>query len=168
GLPLVALEVVWRVVGGAALGASLYALSRKVMGGTSRPVAWALGVTVVCLADAGFCDGRTLFAAFGLLRHLLAGPCPLSKPDSVSQYRVVSPLLNLPVFLLLLAVVSSPRMRGRWGVLLGSVLLAGCVYLYFYFWTAAVLALGLYAAANLALAAYGPEADRARRRDAGL
>jgi hypothetical protein len=167
GLPLVALGVVWRVVGGAALGASLYALSRKLMGGTSRPVAWALGVAVVCLADAGFCDGRTLFAGFGLLWHLLAGTCPLPKPDSVPQYRVVTPLLNLPVFLLLMAVVSSPRARGRWGVVVGSVLLAACIYLYFFFWTTAVLALGLYAAANFALAAHGPEADRARRRDAG-
>lgn len=167
GLPLLGLSVVWRVVGGAALGASLYVLCRKVLGGTHRSTAWALGCSLVCLADAGFGDGRMLLAAVGLVQHLLAGTTPLTKPDALPQYRVVSPLLNIQALLLLIAVVSPPRAKGKGGVLIGSVLLAACIYLYFYFWTTAVVALGLYAGVNLALASFGAEAEKEARRDAG-
>ena len=166
-LPLLGLSVLWRVAGGAALGGSVYVLCRTVLGGTSRPTSWALGCALICVADAGFGDGRTILAAAGLVKHLFMGTTPLTKPDALPQYRVVTPLLNLQPFLLLIALASLPRFKGRAGVVIGSTILAACIYLYFYFWTTAVVALALYAVANLALAAYGVEAERAARRAAG-
>jgi hypothetical protein len=108
-----------------------------------------------------------LLAAVELLTHLLDGTTPLSKPDSIPQYRVVTPLLNLQAFLLLLAVVSSPRMRGRIGIACGSCLLAICTYLYFYYWTTAVAALALYSVVNFVLAVSGTPSERQARLDAG-
>jgi hypothetical protein len=167
GIPFLALGLIWRIVGGAALGTSLYLLIRRVMGSSANPVAWSLGLAIVCLADPGFITGRTLFGEVGLIRHMLAGTTPMTKPDAIPQYRVVTPLLNLPAFLLLLAVVVAPPRRRRWGIVIGAILLALCIYLYFFLWTAAVLALGLYAAANLVLARFGPHENRELRRQAG-
>jgi hypothetical protein len=168
GLPFLSLGLLWRVVGGTALGASLYALLRRVMAPTSRPTAWALGCTLICLADAGLLDGRTFLSDLFLAKHMLAGTTPLSKPDAMPQYRVVTPLLNLPAFLLLLAVVAVPNRRRALGIVAGSILLALCVYLYFFFWTAAVVGLGLFAAVNLVLARFGSAEARPDRRQAGL
>ncbi len=166
GLPLVGLSFLWRACGGILFGAAVYVLHRRLLAGTAWPIGWAFGCAVICLADAGFNNGRTLLAGFVLLKHVFAGTTPLYKPDAIPQYRVVTPLLNLPFFLLLAAVVSAPRMPGRRGVCCGMAALAACIYLYFYFWTAAVVALGLYSGLNLVLAVFGAADKRPARRDA--
>jgi hypothetical protein len=167
GWPLVSLGMIWRIVGGLAMGASLYALFRRVMASTSRPVAWAVGCTLVCLADRGWIGGRTIVGDLDLVRHMLEGTVAMTKPDALAQYRVVTPLVNLPAFLGLLAVACAPTHRRGRGIVLGSVLLALCVYLYFFYWTVAVAALGLFAVANLVLARFGPAEQRPARREAG-
>jgi hypothetical protein len=167
GLPLLGLSLLWRTCGGIMFGASVYILMRRLMAKTRNPTAWALGCALVCIADAGFSDGRTLYAGAVLIKHLIAGTTPVHKPDALPQYRVVTPLLNLPFYLLLAAVVSSPRMAGRRALCLGAAFLAACIYLYFYFWTASVLALVLYAIMNVGLAVFGAASERAARLDAG-
>src|SRR5262249_16701005 len=79
GLPFLSLGLFWRVVGGSALGGSLYVLFRRVMAPTSRPTAWALGCALVCLADAGLLEGRSVVANLSLAKHMLAGSTPLTK-----------------------------------------------------------------------------------------
>jgi hypothetical protein len=168
GLPFLALGLLWRVVGGAALGGALYAVFRRVMAPTRRPSAWAVGCALIGLADSGLADGRTLLGDVHLVRSMLDGFTPLTKPDALPQYRVVTPLLNLPAFLLLLAVACAPVRRFWWGVAMGSVFLALCVYLYFFFWTAAVMALGLFTATCLVASWLGAREESARRREAGV
>ena len=146
GLPLVRANLIWRGLGGALLGGALLVLFRRLFAGTSRPAAWALGCSLICLADAGFGDGRSFVANFGLLGHLGRGTTPMLKPDALPQFRVIPPLLILPFALLIVAsLVPRDGQRVRAGsVALGGVSLGLCLLMYFYYGTAAVLALGLY------------------------
>jgi hypothetical protein len=147
GLRFELLNLLWRAIGGSLFGLSLYVLFRRLLARTGRPTYWSLGCALVCLSDAGFIAGRTIVQAFILLPHLGQGTTPLMRQDAFAQYRVVTPLMNLPFLLLLAAAVvpanaSKERIRN---VILGAICLAACVLLYFYFWTAAVIALGGYA-----------------------
>lgn len=135
------IALVWRILGGILLGGSLYVLFRRLVRETRAPSAWALGLSLICLSDAGFVDGRSLVANYGLFWHMLHSSTPMGKADALGQYRVVTPLLNLPFLLLVVAaVVPSP---GRWRAwsLLGALCLGLCFHLYFFYWTAAVAAL---------------------------
>ncbi|MBX6315438.1 MAG: hypothetical protein IRY99_21380, partial [Isosphaeraceae bacterium] len=151
GLPPILMALVWRALGGVLFGGSLYVLFRRLMAGTRRPVAWALGCSLIGLSDAGFVGGRPLIVNWGFLMQLLGGTVPAGKPDALAQYRVVTPLLNLP-FLLLLVAALHPSVRDRRkAVLMGAGLLGLCFLLYFFFWTAAVVALGGYLVSQLVL-----------------
>ena len=143
GLPLPMVALVWRVVGGFGLGSSLAWMFTRVL--HDRSTAWAVGCTLVCLADAGFVEGRPIWRTLSLVRHLLDGSTPMAKPDALPQYRVVSPLLNLPPLVVLVGAVSGRRVI----VWLGIAALGLCVLTSFYMWTAAAMALGGLVAAAL-------------------
>jgi hypothetical protein len=154
GLHPVLTGLVWRALGGPLLGLSLFVLFRRLLAGTRSPTAWALGCAVVCLADAGFVGGRLLVQDLGLLAHMARGTTPMGKPDALAHLRVVTPLLNLPWLLLLVAVLLPGGGRGWREWALGAVCLGLCFQLYFFFWTAAVVGVGGYLASRgLALAA---------------
>ena len=136
GLPLPMAAMVWRVLGGFALGSSLVWMFTRVL--RDRSTAWAVGCALVCLADAGFVEGRPIWRSLTLAKHLLDGSTPMAKPDALPQYRVVSPLLNLPPLLVLVGAVSGRRVR----VGLGAAMLGLCVLTSFYMWTAAAMGLG--------------------------
>jgi hypothetical protein len=143
GIDRLLMPLVWRALGGPMLGLAVYALFRRLLATTRKPVLWALGCSLLSLADAGFVGGQTLYGAVGLVRAIARGDTPMSVPNALGQFRVVSPLLNLPILIGLAAVLIPPvNVQRRAGAsLAGAVLLSLCVYLYFYFWTAAVLAL---------------------------
>lgn len=132
--------MVWRLAGGVLLGLSVFLVFRTVRTGTQRPTAWALGCALIAIGDPGFAGGQTLFGGSGLIR----GNTPMSVPNALGQFRVVTPLLNLPALLVLAALTVPPqrqRPRTQLEILAGAVLLGLCVPLYFFFWTAAVVAL---------------------------
>ena len=141
GLSLLKVALIWRVIGGLMLGGSLFVLFRRLLRETRHPTAWALGASLICLSDAGFVDGRSLVGNYGLFWHMVHGSTPMTKADALGQYRVVTPLLNLPFLLLLAAslVPGGPTLRG-W-TLLGIACLGACFHLYFFFWTAALPAI---------------------------
>lgn len=161
GLPPILMSLLWRIVGGLLFGAALFVLFRTIFSGLDRAVWWALGCAVICLSDAGFATGRLALDNLNLVLNMLRGTTPLLKADALPQYRVVTPLLNLPFLILLVAVLcrggsGSFTAKGtgiaRWlgsrreWLLAGAgiALLALCFYLYFFFWTAAVAGIGAY------------------------
>ena len=154
GLPPTWMSLVWRAVGGPLLGGSVWLLFRRLLAGTRHPTAWALGCSLIALSDPGLVQGRPLVDAASLVRHMAAGTTPMPKADALGQYRVVTPLLNLPAVLLLAACLHPAAPSRRRATLAGAVLLGLCFLLYFYFWTAAVAALCGYLASLLALAAW--------------
>lgn len=167
GLPPQRVGLLWRVVGGLAMGFSIYVLFRRLLRSTRHPVAFALGCGVVFLADDGVITGRNLIQD---LIYLLT-PADALKPrgslNGLGLYRIVTPILNLQFLLLLAAALVGTRDRvpRRW-VVLGMGCLALCVHFYFFFWTAAVVALGGLVATSLAAAlAWRQDAER---RDAKL
>ena len=167
GLGLLRASLIWRTIGGLSLGGSLFVLFRRLLGGTGHPTAWSLGASLVCLSDAGFVDGRMIVADYDLFRLMLHGSTPMNKADALGQYRVVTPLLNLP-FLLLMVAALVPSNRGRRArTMLGAVCLGLCFQLYFFYWTAAVAALLASAIVGLAVGRRGAE-HRANVRSTAL
>ena len=164
GLSFQLIPLVWRAVGGPLLGLSLYLLFRRILAGANHPTRWSLGCALICLADAGFSGGQSVFGSLTLLNQLAQGTTPLPKPDALGQYRVVTPLLNLQALLVLAAVIVPP-LSGRRSVMAliaGILALAACVHLYFFFWTAAVVGVGLWLI-PLAIWAWKRECKSARR-----
>ncbi len=146
GIDRLLMPLVWRVAGGILLGTSLYAVFRVILSGTHHPRGWALGCALIALADVGFVGGQTLFGGVGLLRAMNRGTTLMSVPNALGQFRVVTPLVNLPILLALAALIVPPRLpRSRtWREAAAGMLLLGlCVHVYFFFWTAAVVGLVL-------------------------
>lgn len=149
-VPLIQEAILWRVLGAILMATALFVLFRRLLAQSTRPTAWALGCTVICLCDAGFCQGRSLLENFvDLAPHMWRGTTPLLKPDAVAHYRVVAPLLNLPFLIFMVAALVPGKRRPWMGAVLGGIALGICVLLYFYLWTAAVLSLAGYAAVLL-------------------
>ena len=168
GLSNVLTALLWRAVGGPLLGVALYALFRKLLGGTRRPTAWALGCALICLADPGFVAGRPLIRALGLPLEMAGPAVPLLRGNGIPQYRVVTPLLNLPWLLLLVAVLAPGGRRDRLAWAFGSICLGLCFQLYFFFWTAALLGIGAYLGARGLAWLLGRARDDDSRRELRL
>ena len=144
GLPLMASNLEWRIAGGLMFGAALFLFFRYLFAQTRYPTAWALGCSLICITDGGFVQGRSFILDFTLIPHILNGTTPLTKPDAIPQLRVVSPLLMLP-FLLLLATAFLPATRRDWKwMAVGAAAFGMCVHMYFFFWTAALVAIAGY------------------------
>jgi len=141
GLPPTLIGLVWRAVGGPLLGGALYLLFRRFFAGSRHPVAWAIGCAVTCLADGGFLLGRSLVESFGFFASMYSGSIPGGNLNGLPQYRVVTPLLNLPFLLLMVASLVPGARRSAATILLGGAALGMCFLLYFFFWTAAVVGL---------------------------
>ncbi|MDM9383279.1 hypothetical protein QUB80_21545 [Chlorogloeopsis sp. ULAP01] len=145
GVPLILVPIVWRILGGVFFGLSLYILFRLLFQNTKRSTFWAFICTIICLCDGGFI-GRSFLENFINLKSVIHnGVLPNAIGNAVlPQYRIVTPLLNLP-FLLLLSCLFLPVVRRNWQTaLVGGILLGSCIHLYFFYWTAAFIALTLY------------------------
>jgi hypothetical protein len=139
GLPPILTAIVWRVVGGAALGISLFLVFRRLFASFRSPAIWAVAGSLICLGDGGLINGKVFINNMSLAPYLLKSMTPGGTNNGLPQYRVVTPMLNLPVFLLLLwTLLPGPRKSWKTAVL-GGILLALCIHLYFFHWTAAVL-----------------------------
>jgi len=100
-----------------------------------------MGCAVTCLADGGFLRDRSLVESFGFLASMDTGSIPGGNLNGLPQYRVVTPLLNLPFLLLMVASLVPGARRSTATILLGGAALGMCFLLYFFFWTAAVVGL---------------------------
>ena len=140
GLPPLLIPLVWRSVGGILFGGSLYLLFRRLLARIRHPVAWSLACAVICLTDGGFIGGRMLVHNLSLVPELAAG-IARGKPDGLPQYRVVTPLLNLPFVLIVVATLLPRAPRRPRDFCLGALCIGLCVHLYFFFWTALVVAM---------------------------
>lgn len=158
--------LVWRTVGGALTGLAVYALLRRCLAGMRHPVPWALAATLVCVADAGFVNGRSLVGDLLLIPTWMKGITPQVGPKAFGLYRVVTPLTNLgPMMMVAAALIPSPRGRGIARAAVGAIALGLCVYLYFFFWTAAAVAVAIYIAGVAALGMAGKIDRKAARRE---
>jgi hypothetical protein len=137
-LSVTMIPLVMRVIGSVGLGVSLFFLFYQLLSSSPRSVYWTILCTLVCLADAGFITGRSLLANFLLLKQWHYGTMPV-EGQWLAQYRIVTPLLNLPALLALTACLLTP-IRSRKYLAGAAMFLALCIYQYFFFWTAAVAA----------------------------
>lgn len=168
GLPPLAIAVVWRAVGAGLFGLSLYALFRRLFADLPKRAAWTLSAALTCLSDPGFVTGRPIVAAFSLAGQMWRGVALLGKGDALPQYRVVTPLLNLPFLLLLGACLIPTKRRPIVRALVGMISLGLCFRLYFFFWTAAIVAMGFYYAGVVIRALVLPSARRDSLRELAL
>jgi len=145
GIPLIFAPVLWRVLGGVFLGISLYILFRLLFQNCKNPTFWAFTSTVICLSDGGMLGRSFLENFINLKSIILEGSLPSAIGNAVlPQYRIVTPILNLP-FLLLLSALFLPVVQRTWQMaIVGGILLGCCIHLYFFYWTAAIMALVIY------------------------
>ncbi|MBI4403380.1 MAG: hypothetical protein HY537_04425 [Deltaproteobacteria bacterium] len=151
-IPILFLTFFWRVIGAILLSLSLYLVFRGIFDGCTRPILYTVFCTCICLADGGFIEGRSLVRNLTFVSHLFHGTTPVGMPHELSQYRVVTPLLNLPVLLFLASILITTKITELARSIKGAIALGLCICLYFYVWTAAVLGLCLIAIASLAIA----------------
>jgi hypothetical protein len=145
-LPVTLIPLLWRTMGGLLLGPALYFLCRVLLLPLAAARQWAFWCSLVCLSDIGFTKGRFVLDNISALSHLASGSWVTTNPDFAATYRVVSPLVNLPFLLGLAACVSVAQLRGwRWRVA-GGLFFGITIALYFFNWTAALVALaGIFA-----------------------
>lgn len=136
--------LLWRIIGGAALGISLFLLIRDALGrqwqGRSR-LLLALSLALLCLADPGFWRGVPLLNVPSVLSILDHGVYLRSNPGEYSQYRVLSPLTGLPLVFLLLWRILPDKGRDVQSAIIAGIILGLLINLYFFFWTFAVVLL---------------------------
>jgi hypothetical protein len=137
------LALIWRLWGGIITGVSLYAF----FGHFLRRPAVAAAATLWMLADAGWLDGRPIVTqvvdivriATGRTAGLLDGI-----PRVLYHWRLGTPSLTTAYLLLAVILLDRARCRDtRPRLVAAGVGFALLFYVYFYYWTAAVIALGL-------------------------
>jgi hypothetical protein len=137
-LSVTMIPLVMRAIGSVWLAMALFFLFYRLFSSSRQPVYWTIVCTLVCLADSGFITGRSLLSNFLLLKQWHDGTTPV-EGQWMAQYRIVTPLLNLPTLLALTACLLTP-IRSRKYLAGAATFLALCIYQYFFFWTAAVAA----------------------------
>ncbi|CAN5229982.1 hypothetical protein BH11PLA2_BH11PLA2_21550 [soil metagenome] len=141
-VPLLQLSFLWRIVGGLAMGGSLFVLFRTLFHALPQRRLLATAAALFVLADPGVI-GRP-FIALGLMtQSLVQNNIAGLTQQQHGLYRVTTPLLVLPVLILLIAILIRPLNLAR--TLLAAALLALLIYLYFFLWTAAVATLTAFA-----------------------
>ena len=110
---------------------------------------WAVSASLICLSDPGVVTGRPFLDALLDVRHLVAGTTPHRFADGLGQYRVVNPLLNLPLLIMVVRGFVCTDHRSWQHAAVTGIWLGLLTLTYFFFWTAAVGAIGLYASGHL-------------------
>jgi hypothetical protein len=178
GLSPLLIGVVWRIIGGALLGLSVFVLLHRLLQaatGSPRIMLLAAGLAVLLTCDPALGSGEPVIGLLRMVRLMLAHTDSGPEQAFISQYRVVSPLLDLPWLLLLIAclvpssVSASATTRIPWlRWIAGTLCLTMCVYTYFYYWTAATAALGLIIVGRLIIAKLQPKNRTAHLFEARL
>lgn len=138
------INLVWRCLAGLLIGATWYAALRVFVRG--RAVATAMAVLL--LADGGLFSGlpvvKNAWAFFCLLTGRSSGHYLGASPMLCPQWRIITPGLSLPFLLAHVVLVARARSKPTRGRLVASGVGFGLlVPTYFYYWTAAGLALAL-------------------------
>lgn len=135
------ISLFWRAFAGISMGLGIYLVIWKII---RRPWMAAAGATWM-LSDAGILTGQPLFQQLAAMRklalvrgdYLIAG-----EPQIMRLWRIITPGLSLVYLLIflfaLLHLRASPSRRST--VFAGSVF-GLLFYVYFYYWTAAALAI---------------------------
>ena len=143
GIPLILIPLLLRSIGGITISISLYVLFRLIFINSNRAIFFATSCTLICICDGGFL-GRSLLENFSNLK-LMATNGVIGTGNSVlPQYRIITPLNNIPIVFLLSSLFLPVIPRDWKTASIGGILLGCCINLYFFFWTAVCLALGLY------------------------
>jgi hypothetical protein len=141
GLGPLGIGLAWRVLAGITIGLAWYVLARQKV---ARPwVAAALAVVLLC--DGGLIEGRPIYRQAARSAQVAAGQGGglfAGKPDLHPEWRISTPGVTMAYLIALLWAVSRARevpTRGR--IALAGLTFGLLFYVYFYYWTAAGLAL---------------------------
>jgi hypothetical protein len=153
GVGPVAINLIWRTWAGISIGLAWYLVMRFYVG---RP--WvAAALACLMLSDIGSICGRLLVNQFWYFTMLVTGqservmitspvlgtvPIIAGIPGVCPQWRIITPGLSFAFLLLYVWLVARARARPTWPRLVGAGVGFGLLFhVYFYYWTAAGLAL---------------------------
>lgn len=143
GFDIVSLGQFWRLTGGFLTGVSLYVAFASFRIPVSRPRAFILLATILALSDAGFVQGRVLMQNALIAKDYVRWQPIKPHATNFSAYRVISPILSLPITILAAALLS-PDVLGRAPrrAILAALFTALSITLYFFQWTALCVGAG--------------------------
>lgn len=159
GLGPLGVSIVWRAWGGLAMPLMAYFLLEQAMRGAPglagegrRSVRrWvAAGLAALTVSDPGFVGGQPWFRQAQITAQVLSGRIPAdlldNRPQIHREWRVITPAISLPFLLAFAWLLSRAREAPSRGRIVASGIAYGLLFhVYFYFWTAATVALGLLA-----------------------
>ena len=143
GLHPTHIPILWRIWAGISLALTVFLLLRLLIGS-----AWAASLSgAILLTDAGFLSASPFLRQVQVALQL-AGENSESLlsifPQIHLQWRIITPGLSLGVLLLQITfILSARKQEGHARIALAALATGALFYVYFYFWTAALLALGL-------------------------
>lgn len=136
------INVVWRVMGGAAVGLAWFLLTRQF----ARQTWSATGLAVLLLTDVGMLEFRPFLRNATLLLDILRGADAdlylWKKPLIHPEWRLASPALTAPFLLAHIWLYARARSNPSRTRIVASAIGFGLLFhVYFYYWVAAGLAL---------------------------
>jgi hypothetical protein len=144
------LNLVWRICGGMLFGMAVFPLFHFGLKDLPKARLLSLFAGMIFVADPGAIEGRSFLQPLLLAQQRLTDPgLKIGDDLSLPQFRLVTPLTNVPFFLLALWAVLKSESRA-WAAV-AAILLGINVLLYFFFWTSLVgIILGLIALKSIA------------------
>lgn len=153
GLSPLRINLIWRIWAGISIGLGWYLVLRYFF----RSPWFAAALSMILLADIGLIAGRPLVNHFWYFTELVAGrseklmmsaptlgyvPILSGIPGVCPQWRIITPGLSLAFLLLYLWLLARAREQPTWARIVGAGVGFGLlIHTYFYYWTAAGLAL---------------------------
>ena len=134
----------WRIWAGATIGLAWFFLARHFSEGRAG---FALALAILLMADGGLVEGRPLIQQAKVTARIQQGHTEAlfrTKPVIHPQWRISTPGVTMAYLILFVLLVAKARDNPT----LGRIAPAGIAYgllfhVYFYYWTAATLALGI-------------------------
>jgi hypothetical protein len=141
GLDPVHINIIWRTWAGIAIPLGLYAV---LITYTKRT--WlSFGIAIVLMTDVGMLSATLGYKHFITLTQITtnnAGDIFQSLPKLVRQWRIITPGISLPFLLLHIWLLQKAIIKPSRNHILFASLSLGCLfYIFFYFWTSAILAI---------------------------
>jgi hypothetical protein len=135
-------NLVWRIWAGLSIGLGWYLVTRQVTGRTF----WALGISLLLIADRGVIGGKPLILHAGAFWRVISGRAGdlFDRGPLMHQWRLITPGLSLATLLVFLWLLCRARDRPTQARSLAAGVGLGLLFhAYFYYWTAAIPALGI-------------------------
>jgi len=138
-----AISIVWRIWAGISIAIGWYLLCRFY----TRKTGWAFLISVVLLADCGLLAARPIWGQVMATAQIASGHTDRllgQYPRVHREWRIITPGLSLAYLLFHIWLVARAReISGRRNILLAGASLGLLFYAYFFYWTAACLALAI-------------------------